>query len=68
MAVSIHVPNEFVGKIINLCEERRGVQTDLKYITQDRVQIFYDLPLSEIVFDFYDKLKVPNSWLCQHGL
>ena len=33
------------------------MQTDLKYITQDRVQIFYDLPLSEIVFDFYDKLK-----------
>ncbi len=55
--VSIHVPNEFVGRIITLCEERRGVQTDLRYITPDRVQIFYDLPLSEIVFDFYDKLK-----------
>ncbi|HAZ11918.1 MAG: elongation factor 4 [Bdellovibrionales bacterium GWA2_49_15] len=57
VAVSIHVPNEYVGKIIKLCEDRRGVQTDLKYITQDRVQIFYDLPLSEIVYDFYDKLK-----------
>ena len=57
VALSIHVPNEFVGKIIRLCEERRGIQTELKYITEDRVQIFYDLPLSEMVFDFYDKLK-----------
>jgi GTP-binding protein LepA len=57
VALSIHVPNEFVGNIIKLCEERRGRQTDMKYLTEDRVQIFYDLPLSEMVFDFYDKLK-----------
>ena len=55
--ISIHVPNEFVGRIIKLCEDRRGVQTDLNYITEERVQISYDLPLSEMVFDFYDKLK-----------
>ncbi|WP_372651294.1 translation elongation factor 4 [Halobacteriovorax sp.] len=55
--ISIHVPNEFVGRIIKLCEERRGIQTDLNYITEDRVQVSYDLPLSEMVFDFYDKLK-----------
>lgn len=57
VAISIHVPNDFVGNIITLCEERRGRQTDMKYLTEDRVQIFYDLPLSEMVFDFYDKLK-----------
>jgi GTP-binding protein LepA len=57
VALSIHLPNEFVGAIIKLCEERRGRQTDMKYLTEDRVQIFYDLPLSEMVFDFYDKLK-----------
>ena len=57
VSLSIHVPNEFVGNIIKLCEDRRGRQTDLKYLTEDRVQIFYDLPLSEMVFDFYDKLK-----------
>jgi GTP-binding protein LepA len=57
VALSIHVPNEFVGKIIKLCEDRRGRQTELKYITEDRVQVLYDLPLSEMVFDFYDKLK-----------
>ncbi len=57
VALSIHVPNEFVGKIIKLCEDRRGKQTELKYITKERVQVMYDLPLSEMVFDFYDKLK-----------
>ncbi|WP_127716566.1 translation elongation factor 4 [Halobacteriovorax sp. HLS] len=55
--ISIHLPNEFVGRIIKLCEERRGIQTGLNYITEERVQITYDLPLSEMVFDFYDKLK-----------
>lgn len=57
VGVSIHVPNEYVGNIIKLCEEKRGAQTDMKYLTQDRVQIQYDLPLSEMVFDFYDRLK-----------
>lgn len=57
VGLSIHVPNEFVGKIIKLCEEKRGVQTDMKYITPERVQVMYDLPLSEMVFDFYDKMK-----------
>ena len=55
--VSIHVPNEFVGKIIKLCEEKRGVQKEIRYITQDRVQIIYHLPFNEMVFDFYDHLK-----------
>ena len=43
--------------MIKLCEERRGQQQEIRYITEDRVQIFYKLPLSEMVFDFYDKLK-----------
>lgn len=55
--LSIHVPNEFVGKVIKLCEDKRGIQKDLKYLTKERVQIIYDLPLSEMVFDFYDQLK-----------
>ncbi len=57
VGISIHVPKEYVGRVIKLCEERRGVQVELRYITSERVQIFYDLPLSEMVFDFYDKLK-----------
>lgn len=55
--LSIHCPNEYVGRMITLCEERRGIQVEIKYITADRVQVIYDLPLSEMVFDFYDKLK-----------
>jgi len=55
--LSIHVPNDFVGAIIKLCEQRRGRQREIRYITEERVQIIYDLPLSEMVFDFYDKLK-----------
>ena len=57
MSVTLHLPNTFVGNIIKLCTERRGQQTDMKYITPQRVQLQYDLPLSEIVYDFYDKLK-----------
>jgi GTP-binding protein LepA len=55
--VTIHLPNEYVGPIIKLCNERRGVQKDIKYITQDRVSLYYEIPLVEMVFDFYDKLK-----------
>ncbi len=53
----IHVPNEYVGNIIQLCEERRGIQQKIDYITTDRVMIHYELPFPEIMFDFYDKLK-----------
>lgn len=55
--ISIHVPNEYVGTIITLCEKRRGIQQNINYITSERVQVVYYLPLSEMVFDFYDKLK-----------
>ncbi len=54
---SIHVPNEFVGGVMRLCEEKRGRQRDLKYVGQNRVILHYELPLAEIVFDFYDRLK-----------
>ena len=57
VAVTIHLPNQFVGNIMQLCAERRGQQTDMQYLTEDRVQLNYDLPLSEIIYDFYDKLK-----------
>jgi len=55
--VSIHVPSEFVGPVLKLCQERRGEQIDLKYSSTDRVVVVYDLPLAEVLFDFFDKLK-----------
>lgn len=55
--VMIHTPSTYLGGIFDLCEKRRGTQKDIKYITQDRVIVEYELPLSEIMFDFFDKLK-----------
>jgi len=55
--LSIHLPNDYVGKIIKLCEDRRGRDQNINYITEDRVQLSYVLPLSEMMFDFYDQLK-----------
>lgn len=49
-------PN-FVGGLLKLCEERRGIQQKLEYVGKDRVMLVYDLPLNEVVLDFYDKLK-----------
>ncbi len=54
---NIFVPSEFIGPIMELCQDKRGNYLGLEYITDDRVNIKYELPLSEIVFDFYDKLK-----------
>ncbi len=53
----LQLPEEFAGVVIKLCEERRGIQKDLKYLTTTRLQITYDLPLAEVVFGFYDRLK-----------
>ncbi|MFO7832241.1 MAG: translation elongation factor 4 [Desulfuromonadaceae bacterium] len=53
---SIHVPNEFVGPVLSLCEEKRGIQREIRYLTATRVMIVYELPLNEIVLDFYDRL------------
>jgi len=55
--VSIHTPASYIGPIFDLCESKRGIQKNMKYLTEDRVIVEYELPLAEIVFDFYDKLK-----------
>jgi GTP-binding protein LepA len=54
---SIHMPDEYLGAVMALCEDRRGQQRDLKYLDEHRVILHYELPLAEIVFDFYDRLK-----------
>ena len=53
----IYAPNEYVGAIMDLCQERRGVFKDMTYVTPERVDIAYDLPLNEIIYDFFDVLK-----------
>ena len=50
-------PNEYVGAIMKLCQERRGIYVDLEYLDSTRMQLTYNLPLSEIIYNFFDKLK-----------
>ncbi|HEV7500584.1 MAG TPA: translation elongation factor 4 [Vicinamibacteria bacterium] len=57
ITATILTNDEFVGPILKLCEEKRGIQKALDYITTNRVMIQYELPLNEILLDFYDRLK-----------
>ena len=54
---TILAPSEFIGTIMELCQQRRGIQKGMDYLSEDRVEIRYTLPLAEIVFDFFDQLK-----------
>lgn len=55
--LTIHMPTEYVGSVMALCNDRRGIQEKLDYVTSDRVTLVYQMPLNEMVFDFYDRLK-----------
>ena len=54
---NIFVPSEFIGAVMELCQEKRGDYINMDYITKTRVNIHYEMPLSEVVYDFFDKLK-----------
>ncbi len=54
---SIITPSQYVGSIMTLCLEKRGIQKDLRYLDEKRVEVVYEMPLAEVLFDFYDKLK-----------
>ena len=53
----IYTPKEYIGALIKLCEEKRGIQKEIKFLTPDRCVLVYELPFSEVVLDFYDRLK-----------
>ena len=53
----IYTPKDFVGGLMELCQERRGVFRDMKYLDETRVDLHYELPLGEIVYDFFDSIK-----------
>ena len=57
LRVTIHSPTASLGAIIQLCQERRGTQTGLQYAAADRAILTYEIPLNEVVFDFFDRLK-----------
>ncbi len=54
---TIFVPSEFIGPVLDLCQEKRGIQKNFSYIGKDRIKVDYELPLNEILWDFYDRLK-----------
>jgi GTP-binding protein LepA len=54
---TVLAPNEFVGTVMDLCQTRRGIMNAMDYLSEDRVELRYTLPLAEIVFDFFDALK-----------
>jgi GTP-binding protein LepA len=54
---TVHVPTEFLGNVLQLCQERRGIQRELKYVGPKRALLLYELPLNEVVIDFHDRLK-----------
>ena len=58
---TILVPAKFIGPILELCQEKRGVQKDFSYMGKDRIMVTYEFPLNEILWDFYDKLKSSSS-------
>ncbi len=58
---TIIVPKQYLGSVITLCEEKRGIQKDLNFIDEERVIVRYHLPLAEVATDFYDKLKSVSS-------
>jgi GTP-binding protein LepA len=55
--VTIFVPQTYVGQILELCQDKRGIQSEFNYISKDRIVVTYELPLNEILWDFYDRLK-----------
>jgi GTP-binding protein LepA len=57
VTLTVHVPTEFVGAVLALCQERRGVQKGMQYAAADRVIVTYEIPFAEVLFDFHDRLK-----------
>ena len=57
VTASIMTPKEFVGNIMDICQNRRGTFIDMKYLDENRVTLIYDMPLNEIIYDFFDSLK-----------
>ena len=57
VTANIMTPKEFVGNIMEICQNRRGIFVDMKYLDENRVTLIYDMPLNEIIYDFFDSLK-----------
>ena len=61
VSAEILTPKEYIGSIMTLCQKKRGIYKNTTYLSSEKAQLFYELPLAEIIFDFYDKLKSISS-------
>ena len=61
------VPQEFLGNVITLCVEKRGVQTNMVY-HGNQIALTYEIPMGEVVLDFFDRFEINIAWLCVFGL
>ena len=62
--ISLHTPKRFLGGLLELCESRRGVQKNINFISEDRLILEYELPLSEMIYDFYNRVKSITKGYC----
>ena len=57
MKAEIMIPKDYVGNVMKVCQDRRGTYVDMRYLDENRVTLVYDLPLNEIIYDFFDTIK-----------
>ena len=57
MTANIFLPKEYVGNVMDICQKRRGIYIDMQFLDENRVTIIYEMPLNEIIYDFFDNLK-----------
>ena len=64
VTANILTPKDYVGNIMELCQRRRGIYIDMKYLDENRVTLIYEMPLNEIIYDFFDNTKIKNKRIC----
>src|SRR5699024_10724588 len=57
VTANIYMPKEYVGNVMDICQKRRGIYIDMQYLDENRVTLIYEMPLNEIIYDFFDNLK-----------
>jgi len=62
--ISLHSPKSFLGRLLDLCESRRGIQKNINFISEERLILEYEIPLSEMIYDFYNKVKSITKGYC----
>ncbi len=64
VSASIMTPGDYVGAVMELCQNRRGIFENMEYLEENRVVMHYDMPLNEVIYDFFRCFKIPNKRFC----